>query len=484
MTNDTLSDADYAQDPNQSKRPGQAIAETPKPPTQTQKPKESRQFLQSSAIVFVANIFTAFLNYFLIILVSRSLSNDYSIWTSLTSFLAISSSLSATLTTNLIRQVTLHQATNLSDAQSYLLKYQSLIGRLVLNPVVITSLVTSLFYGIYTSNTNWLILTTLAIYQVAGLYVSLQHNYLMGVFRIIPFSISGVLSTLVRFGATFGLLYFGFGIWALPLGLMAALSSLWLITYIFVGRYYEQNNLSRAVCKSDLKLNLKSEFTSLLFTMMALFLLSSVLNISPIISQLAEINPEAKDLLAVLFNFGQIIFFGATACLGTLVAYTAKKDSKLIFGLACSLVSIFSLGIGLVFAVFGNQLMSLFNRTSYSWAISLILLYTVFVAIYNIIFVAGQYSIARHNYRLLGFLALAVVVPFGYLLPINFATLPVFDTVITLVNQYSDQMHFNQIRIIAPLILLHIIGCLLALIPIIVRIVTYKKQIKQSPLHR
>ena len=481
MTNDTLSNVDYP-----------IYSATPEPSNIEPLPEivkgddlpvnQSKQFLQSSAIVFAGNILTAALNYSLVILVSRYLSGDYSIWTSLTSFLAISSTISATLNINLVRQVTSYQRTNVSDGQSYLQKYQSLIGRLVTNPLVIIGLLASLGWGIYTANTNWLILTTLAIYQVGVLYVSLQQNYLMGVFRVLPFSVSGIVSTIVRFGATFGLLFFGFGLWALPLGLIASMASLWLITYIFVGQYYRQNNLSRAFCNSKLKLNLKSEFVSLLLTMVALFLLSSVLNISPIISQLASITTESKDLLAVLFNFGQIIFFGSTAALGTLVAYTAKKDSKLIFGLACLLVSIFGLGFGVVFTFFGNQLMGLFNRSNYSWAISLILIYTVFVAIYNVIYVAGQYSIARHHYRLLGFLILAVIIPFAYLLPINFATLPIFDTAITLVNQFSDQLHFNQIRVIVPLIVLHILGALIAVIPIIFSIITQKPRQQKTVL--
>ncbi len=464
MTNDTLSDVDY---------PNFSTASTNKIDG-----NQSKQFLFSSGVVFIGNIFTAFLNYSLIILVSRYLSGDYSIWTSLTSFLAISSTVSATLTTNLVRQVTLHQSSNKtnskSDAQSYLLKYQSFIGRIILNPLVITSFLISLGWGVYTANTNWLILTTLLIYQVAGLYVSLQHNYLMGILKVIPFSISGIVSTLVRFGVTFGFLALGFGLWALPLGLMISLGSLWLITYIFVGNYYHHNSLSRATCNSNLKLNPRSEFVSLLLTMAALFLLSSVLNISPVISQLASISPASKDLLAILFNFGQIIFFGSTACLGTLVAYTAKKDSKLIFGLACVLVSLFGIGFGVIFSLFGNQLMILFNRANYNWAIPLIIIYAIFVAIYNVIYVAGQYSIAKHHYRLLGSLILAVIIPFGYLLPINFATLPVFDFAITLVNQFSDRLHFNQIRVIVPLILLHIIGSLLALIPILFCIIQPK----------
>lgn len=468
MTNDKLSDVDYP-----------AFSRDSSIPTEQKKTNnQSKQFLLSSGTVFIGNIFTAFLNYSLIILVSRYLSGDYSIWTSLTSFLAISSTISATLTTNLVRQVTLHQSSNQinskSDAQSYLLKYQSFIGRLVLNPIVIVALLLSLGWGIYTSNTNWLILTMLLIYQVGGLYVSLQHNYLLGVLKVIPFSISGVVSTLLRFGATFGFLALGLGLWALPLGLIISLGSLWLITYIFVGRYYHQNNLSRTSSNSHLKLNLKSEFVSLTLTMMALFLLSSILNISPVISQLAPISPESKDLLAILFNFGQIIFFGSTACLGTLVAYTAKKDSKLIFVLACFLVSIFGIGFGVIFALYGNQLMTLFNRANYSWAISLIVIYAIFVAIYNVIYVSGQYSIAKHNYRLLGFLVIALIIPFAYLLPINFATLPVFDLAITLVNQFSDRLHFNQIRVIVPLILLHIIGSLLALIPILFSIIQPK----------
>ena len=65
MTNDKLSDVDYP-----------AFSRESSIPTEQKKTNnQSKQFLLSSGIVFVGNIFTAFLNYSLIILILVKLDN-------------------------------------------------------------------------------------------------------------------------------------------------------------------------------------------------------------------------------------------------------------------------------------------------------------------------------------------------------------------------------------------------------------------------
>ena len=172
------------------------------------------------------------------------------------------------------------------------------------------------------------------------------------------------------------------------------------------------------------------------------------LNIGPIVIQLSNLQNQSKDLLAILFSFGQIIHFGAISAVGTLIVSAAKSSNKNIYLWSVSIVTSISVFITSLFLFFGKTIMEIFGRGQFSWAIWLVFLYALYILLYNIIFVTIQYQISRNQYLSSWVLLFGVISQIGYLFLTN-------QKIIQLQNETTSQ--------ILPYIFINIVTAALSL---------------------
>jgi hypothetical protein len=425
----------------------------------------NRAFLQSSAIMLVSNILVAGMNYSVVIFASRFLLSEYSTWTSLTSFLAIASAFSGAISTNMTRNVSKMVVTSLANSRAYLNKYINLLVSSFIWLFLLLPIVSGIVW-LLLGRINYFIIFILIAYLVINLYISLQQSFLLGILDIKDYTITTIVLAFIKFSVSLFCLYLGLQLWALPIGLIVSTVLAIFITKYFVSNYFNQNPISKVELETALKsrLDLKGEFQSMLYTLISLFLLTTLMNIGPILIQNSSISLENKDILAVLFNFGQIIHFGAIAGLGSLIAYASRSSDKKIYFASISFVTLITLGIGMLFALFGPFLLNIIGRSQYQWAISLTIIYAIFIAFYNIIFATVQYLIAHHSYKPILWLLSGIIIPSSFLFIRDWSFL---SSIFDLVSNFSPPLYKNQISVILPFILLSIFGSAFTCIPLV-----------------
>ncbi|MBC7472167.1 MAG: hypothetical protein H7196_02795 [candidate division SR1 bacterium] len=361
----------------------------------------SKAFLKDSTFLFAANIVNAVFNYGLVIFVSNQLlPGNYSLWTALSGLIAILLTFSTGIMTEFNKSASKIAKKSTFEAFEFYEYFVSKVGRVLLYSLVLVP-VFAVLLGKAVGNSDFILLSLLVINVYLQVILGLNNNFVMALLKIPQFIILSIVVTVVKFVGAISFVYLHFEVMSLPLGLLMS-----EIIGIVVGVYFLKRFKSQAIKpKNYIVTNYKifDHAFGMLKTVVFLFFLSLFINAGPIIAE-NFLDKADKDILAVLFNFGQIIHFGAVAFLGGLIAHASRTDNKKIFYSAFVIVTSLSLSIGFLFTFFGGFMMKLFGRAQYTDQLPLILWYSVFILFYNIIFLCTQYLIIKNRYKALIFL--------------------------------------------------------------------------------
>lgn len=350
-------------------------------------------FLKSSAIVFIVNLTIGVFNYAIIIVAGRVLLNEFSVWTAMTGLMAIMITPMSGIMTEYTKKVAQLSQTSISDSLEYFSFIKRKLSPLIMLSVAISALAI-LTHFTFSGNEKIVVILGLVVYMMLNVNTNIRSQYLLGILKVKKYAIVVFATSLARLVPTVVLLYLNFGVLALPLGLIIS-----CVLGIFIGEMYVSRT-GEIVSYENLrnKFSLKKDIISASKNMFALLLILTFFNISPIITEIT-LNKTQQDLFAVIFNFGQIIHFGALSFMGVLVAYASRGKNLKLYLISVSIVAGVAMIIGLVFAFFGSALFVFLNRPQYATAVNLIVAYSIFVALYNIIFVSIQYLISNNEYR-------------------------------------------------------------------------------------
>jgi Polysaccharide biosynthesis protein len=444
------------------------------------KPNNSGDFLQSSAMIFIVNITIAVFNYTILVFASRILTNDYSVWTALNGLIAIFLTPINGISANINRQVADYTKTSPGSIQDYYNSYQNTFQKFLL-PTFLFSPIVALILQFFISGTSFPLVLVTVIYLLITIYCNIRQNVLMGALQIQSYSIVMLCGSALRLVPSLGLLFLGLGLWALPVGLLISNICIFVISGYFLDKYFggeklkvnsekdstndchserlsEESHLeelgnTKRIKEIPLKrvgseadgvvsmtsdmngdteaastdnfqnldiqktqtINWKNELLGLGLTTVSLFFLNTILNLIPIISQNSSFSADSKNLISVLFSFGQIIHFGSIAPLSSLISHiSGSQNPKKILWNAIAISTTISIGVGVLFAFFGQNLLALLGRTQYNWAIPLIVLFAFFIALYNFIYISTQYFIAKHFYRPILFIIPGLITLLGF----------------------------------------------------------------------
>jgi O-antigen/teichoic acid export membrane protein len=359
----------------------------------------SKDFLKDSSLLFVTNILNAVFNYGLVIFVSnRVLPGNYSLWTAITGLVAILLTLSTGVMTEFNKNASRIAKESIPEAFRFYEYFVSKISKVLILGLVLIPFFAFIMMSIL-GNREFLLLCLVIFNVYLQIILGLNNNFVMSLLKIKEFMILSFVVTVAKFAATIGLILIQLEVYALPLGLLFS-----EIAGLVLGVYFLKQIKSKQTAKLDSKTvdyKIYDHLLGMFKTVIYLFFLALFLNAGPIIAE--KIFDKSmygdKDILAVLFNFGQIIHFGAIAFLSGLITHASRSDNKKIFYSAFAIVTGLSLGIGIVFTIFGSFMMRLFGRAQYIDQLPLILWYSVFILFYNIIFLCTQYLIIKNRYR-------------------------------------------------------------------------------------
>ena len=367
----------------------------------------SKAFLKDSSLLFVSNIINAALNYGLIIFVSNKLlPGNYSLWTAITGVVAILLTFSAGIMTEFNKTASVLAKDSIHNAFEFYYYFLDKVLKVLTFGLILAPIFTLLLMYILGNGSFWLLaLVILNVYL--QIILGINNNFVISLLEINKFMVLTFVVTAMKFIATILLIFGRVEVIALPLGLIIS-----ELVGLSLGVYYLKKIKSQAKNDSQQIKHVFKIFDHVqgtLKTVVIMFFLSMLLNAGPIIAE-RYFGKSDKDILAILFNFGQIIHFGAVAFLSGLVTHASRSENKKIFYSALGIVISISFFIGFLFSFFGEFMMRLFGRGQYANQIGLILLYSVFILFYNVIFVCVQYLIIKNKYRALVIFPIVTVI--------------------------------------------------------------------------
>lgn len=406
-------------------------------------------FLKSSGIIFVVNIIAATLNYSIPIIVRNISEKDFfPSWIALNSTVAITMVVFTALQAEFTKKTSALANRSTASAIGYLQFMQRGLLKTFFYSIPFLPIFIYIIHIVNPAE-SWILAITIVGNLFFQAYAVLHSSFLMGLLKLKDFSINLLLATLSRPIITTLLLLAGFGLYALPLGyiffaLVMLVHAILVITKIDLNKL-EDSSLKAEDIGID-PLSLRKEIWSTAKTILVFFVLSAFLNASAIISERVLENQD-KDLFAVLFTFGQIMHFGAISFLGAFVAYSAKGRNLKLYLTSITAVTLITLTVGVGFWLFGPLLLLIMNSSEYFSQIPIILYFSIFIALYNIIFVSAQYLVSLNDYRTIAWLFLFLISQIWIL----------FNPYLLGKNSY-DLFTFISINIIFSLIASIIIG--------------------------
>ncbi len=410
---------------------------------------QDKSFLRSNAIVFVSNLITSVGSYIIVVLASRILKTDYSAWIALSGAVNILATFTNGVQTSITKSISQnsknpHQVVNLIKFYDKSLSKLFLFGVLV-SPVI------ALMLNSFRIDFDFLVVFLISLHFFSSPFFSYKQFVLLSVSKTLEYSVLNILSIFFRLGGSFLILILGLKLLALPIGLILSLVIVFYISTIFLNNYLKKVLNTNDYEKEEeniVPIKLNAEVKHLILNTFSTLGLILFLNIGPIVIQLSNLQNQSKDLLAILFSFGQIIHFGAISAVGTLIVSAAKSSNKNIYLWSVGIVGSISIFITSLFLFFGKTIMEIFGRGQFSWAIWLVFLYALYILLYNIIFVTIQYQISRNRYLSSWVLLLGVISQLVYLFLTN-------QKIIQLQNETTSQ--------ILPYIFINIVTAALSL---------------------
>ena len=381
---------------------------------------EDKSFLKSNAVVFISNLITSVGSYIIVILASRILQTDYSSWVALSGAVSIFATFTNGVQTSTTKNIS-KNSDNPSQVINLIEFYDQNLFKLLLLGVLISPVI-ALILNSFRVDFSFLVVFLISLHFFCSPFFSYKQFALLSLSRTWEYSILNVISAFFRLIFSFLILILGFKLLALPAGLILSLVIVFYISTIFLTNHLKKilnQKESSKEMKNTTPIKFNSEIKHLVLNTLSTLGLILFLNIGPIIIQLSNLKNESKDLLAILFSFGQIIHFGAISAVGTLIVSAAKSSNKNIYLWSVGIVGSISGFIACLFLFFGKAIMEIFGREQFSWAIWLVFLYAIYILLYNIIFVTIQYQISRNQYLSSWVLILGVITQLSYLFLTN-----------------------------------------------------------------
>lgn len=381
---------------------------------------EDKSFLKSNAVVFISNLITSVGSYIIVILASRILQTDYSSWVALSGVVSIFATFTNGVQTSTTKNIS-KNSDNSNKVINLIEFYDQNLFKLLLLGVLISPVI-ALILNSFRVDFSFLVVFLISLHFFCSPFFSYKQFALLSLSRTWEYSILNVISAFFRLIFSFLILILGFKLLALPAGLILSLVIVFYISTIFLTNHLKKilnQKESSKEMKNTTPIKFNSEIKHLVLNTLSTLGLILFLNIGPIIIQLSNLKNESKDLLAILFSFGQIIHFGAISAVGTLIVSAAKSSNKNIYLWSVGIVGSISGFIACLFLFFGKAIMEIFGREQFSWAIWLVFLYAIYILLYNIIFVTIQYQISRNQYLSSWVLILGVITQLSYLFLTN-----------------------------------------------------------------
>jgi O-antigen/teichoic acid export membrane protein len=361
----------------------------------------NNDFYRSSAIITAVNLFNAFLNYLLIIFISNLISDQFSNWTSLNGVITILTAPIIAANLEVSRQVAKLKASDKSLISIYYY-FISTLNLSFYKVVFIFGFVTSfLIYLIFNDLYTSLLVFSTLIFLFSNFIGGNLVQFLIGDLNTWRAGLSSLTNGIIRFTSSLAIIYLGGGIAALPLGQLLGFASAFVLARYFLrSKFLNGINSKQPGLKTSnslQKFSLKNYFKGLSQTILVLGLLYGILYSTPIISNLFPTQQE-KDIFAVLFNFGQITFFGSTAFMSVFLAHSTQSRNKKVYIQSVFISSAINICIGFVFFLFSPVILSIFNRSSYLNQTGLIMYFLLAMCIYSILYISIQNLLAQNNF--------------------------------------------------------------------------------------
>ncbi len=391
----------------------------------TIKAVSENQFLKSSSIVFSVNMVVGVLNYTLVIFASRFLDDQYSVWAAMTGVMTILLTPMAGLMTEFTKNASKLDKKSNQDSFNYFQYIIKKANRINQAGIVVGVLSVILYFSkIFDSETT--ILFLIVSYSLFNILANFYNQYLLSTLSVKQYAISIIATAFGRFIPTVFFLYIGAMVFSLPLGLLSSAFLGILVSSFYIKKFSNVKNLEKNIFDPK-NYNILNQLKASSKNIIILLFVMTFFNIAPIISQ-RFFEGSDRDLFAVLYSFGQIIHFGSIAFMSALVAYAARGKDLKIYLTSVGIVGVLTSLIGLMFFLFGEWLLIIFDRTQYLDQIPLILLYSVFIAFFNIVFVSIQYLISHSEYKTLYALPFIVAALIASLIAASLGKLPFFGT--------------------------------------------------------
>lgn len=351
---------------------------------------KTNPFVRDSSYFYIINILVGLLNYIMIIVVSHHLAGELSSWTALSSWILLIFTFLKGLVTPIGKTISAYSLENQKYVQSYFSFIQKNFFWINLTLSSLPLLIWFIFTG-FGYKSSWEIYLLISFVIYSHLSISVNSQFLLGVLNTSRSAQITLISGIARFVFTMILIYLGFGLYALFLGYILSYFSVFIIIKKYVSSHVYDVN------QEEKKFTLSAHLQDSMKVLLSMLLLALILNMDVILADFFMPKNQA-DLFAVLSNFGQIIFFGSTAFMNAFIVYIVRSKDLRAYLQTLSAVTFFGVCAGIFLWLFADQAFSLFNRPEYLGKSGLIALYSVFITLYNIVFVSINFLISKSCY--------------------------------------------------------------------------------------
>ncbi len=420
-------------------------------------------FLKDSSFLFIFNTLVSSVNFILQYIVLRFFNNnnEFSLWVSLSGLITVVSTLVAGVSIEIVKNSSQLASEDETLPYVYFNFLITKIRQFCQYTLIISPLLAWILEFVINSGSVLLVWLTL-VNLILGVYLTQNRNLLLGLLDIFNYNLSNFLITVLRLIFTIGLLIFSTGIFALPLGALIS---------TFLGYILVEFMLNHKKLKLEKKIDYQNtknfslnkilkEFTQ---TGIVLFGGALFLQLSAISAGRLLLDKTDKDVFTLLVFFGQIIYFGSISFLSGLVAHATRSKNHKIYLFSIFGVSSIAIIFGSVIWLLGNFILAVLGQAEFSEAIPLIIMYSVFVGLYNIIYVSLQYLVAK-NLSLIGMWVFVFLGIFILLLSIFSLGYLDFYSLFNLTNTSLNQNVFN---LVTTNILVAAVGAMFFVIKII-----------------
>jgi len=353
-------------------------------------------FIKSTSLVFIINNVANVLNYATLIIVIALLKDDFGVWVSTNGFLALLSVPTSSLMAILVSKFSKLSENDPHDAFRF---YNSFVGLLYKYKYQLLAIfILTLVVSIQTLKFENITIPFLLIISIfISLLTNINQNFLLGTLEIKKYSVGVLIGAVSKFILTISLIKLGVGLISLPLGL--ATSS--LLTLFFAG-YFIHKTFAKSDADRDYSENIENDILiggkNTLKAMVYFAILSLFLNIDIVLSR-SLLSQDLNNKYALISTFGQIAHFGPISLTALIIPFASRKDHKNIFYISNAMIIISGLFVTASFYFFGAVILNSLNKVSDPYTVWLIFVYSVFIMMYNLVFININYLISRLDFK-------------------------------------------------------------------------------------